>query len=147
MNKDYIYKRRLLKLAEYLGKLPKSKFDFSKWVGEDWKGKQNLSCGTTACSLGHAATIPSLRKAGLRLYYDITTVRDNDFLIHRVGLKNESYHSCNPFNAAREVFDLSYGEFCELFTMDDDRNGFNEYTTPKEAANHIREFVKNKYES
>lgn len=46
------------------------KFNLATWAGNDncpWAGKQDLSCGTTACAMGHAVTIPSFQELGLRL--------------------------------------------------------------------------------
>lgn len=58
-------------LVEFLKtSIPKARFDFSKWVGPEWKGKPDLSCGTTACALGWATTIPELRAQGLKLFKD-----------------------------------------------------------------------------
>jgi len=62
-----VFRRRLLKLAAFLEKLPPERFEFGTWVGASWKGAQDLSCGTTACALAWAATIPSFRAAGLYL--------------------------------------------------------------------------------
>ena len=61
------HKRRLLTLAALLKKLPPRRFTMRKWVGWDWSGDPTLSCGTSACALGWATTIPSLRRLGLRL--------------------------------------------------------------------------------
>ena len=58
---------RLLRLAALLRTLPRKRFDYTTWVGYDWEGDPDLSCGTTACALGWATTIPSLRRAGLAL--------------------------------------------------------------------------------
>lgn len=54
-------KRRLIKLAEFLetAELP-GKFDMSEW-------HRKTDCGTSACALGWATTIPSFRRAGLTL--------------------------------------------------------------------------------
>lgn len=62
-------KERLLLLADFLEKLPEERFDYVSWVGHNWRGKQDLSCQTTACALGWAATIPEFRAAGLGLSY------------------------------------------------------------------------------
>lgn len=55
MNKD-----RLLRLAAFLDTLPPERFDYRTWVGRDWQGKADLSCGTTACALGWAMTLPDM---------------------------------------------------------------------------------------
>lgn len=57
--------RRILKLADYVRTVRPKKFDFRTIVGEFWRGKQDLSCGATACALGHAATMPLFRGLGL----------------------------------------------------------------------------------
>lgn len=59
--------KRLLKLADYLKTVPKERFDMSRVVGDSWGGKQDLSCGTSACAMGWAATMPTFRRLGLRL--------------------------------------------------------------------------------
>jgi len=58
---------RLLKLAGFLDELPHKNFTFNSWVGFGFNGKLDLSCGTTACALGWATTIPEFRGAGLCL--------------------------------------------------------------------------------
>lgn len=150
MNKDHVFKRRLLKLADFLDKLPRKRFDYSHWAGKDWGGKSDLSCGTTACALGWATTIPSLRKAGLRLAVNII------FGVPAVCLKrhldNRYWVSLDTSaEAAREVFGLDYKEFETLFVPrqceDDDftPNPLVSNATPKQVANHIRKFVAKKY--
>lgn len=49
MNKD-----RLRKLADHLDTVAPEKFDLSNW-----------SCGTTACAVGHACTMPEFQMEGL----------------------------------------------------------------------------------
>jgi len=58
----------LLDLANFLDRLPSNRFDYRRWVGRSWKGRLDLSCGTTACALGWAATIPSIQARGLQLF-------------------------------------------------------------------------------
>ena len=57
----------LLELAALLDDLTPDRFDYSEWVGEDWQGDPDLSCGTVACAAGHATTLPSYRARGLTL--------------------------------------------------------------------------------
>lgn len=153
MSKDYVYEQRLLKLAAHLDKVRPSRFDFARWAGDDWKGKANLSCGTTACALGLATTIPSFRRLGLRLFR-----RDGGFGKPWVGLTSDTSER-SAYNAAGHVFGVSAEEFEFLFLP----NGQQEHTyaedqeqkygrtapeskaTPKEVAAHIRYFVKRKY--
>ncbi len=67
-------KRRLLKLAEFLetAELP-GKFRMGLW-GEEVKGDGRPACGSAACAAGWATTIPSFRRAGLRLHVDRGTI-------------------------------------------------------------------------
>lgn len=75
--------KRLTTLIEFMEKLPKSAnkhFDMSAWfrhIGTHSHGIMNNKpipanalkhCGTTACALGWAATIPAFRRAGLKVY-------------------------------------------------------------------------------
>jgi hypothetical protein len=60
-------RRLLLLLADFLDKLDPARFDYTDWVGDSWEGKQDLSCGTTACAMGWACTMPEFRALGLRL--------------------------------------------------------------------------------
>lgn len=125
---EKIGNRRLLKLAALLRSLPRKRFDYSKWVGEDWKGAQNLSCGTTACALGWATTIPSLRRVGLRM--------QQDSMGGYVVL--DGINSSDSWEAGAKVFSLSMEESEYLFTLDSDEDK----STPKQAARKIENFVK-----
>lgn len=64
-----VFNRRLLKLADKLDEVPRNRFNYGSWVGDDWGGKPNLSCGTKACALGWATTMPEFRRLGLKLNY------------------------------------------------------------------------------
>lgn len=150
MNKDYIYKRRLLKLADFLYELPPTRFAYESWVGESWEGKPDLSCGTTACAFGWATTIPSFRKLGLRLKPNRSEGRAH------VTLKDFSGWSARfenaPRLAARKIFGLDTDEFEYLFvpnTASYNGNIFrrspSENASAKKVAAHIRKFVKRKY--
>ncbi len=142
MNKDYIYKRRLLKLADFLDKLPPDKFDFSKWVGNDWQGKPNLSCGTRACALGWGCTIPSFRKAGLVLKPNPDTYSDYKFI---PGLKGNESGLDGTYRAGRVIFGLVRSEFKRLFTTDSEISHLNDNASSKQVAKEIRKFVKERY--
>jgi hypothetical protein len=58
---------KLIYLAEFLEHVPDERFDYLSWVGNEWEGKEDLSCGTSACALGWAITLPEFRNMGLRL--------------------------------------------------------------------------------
>lgn len=150
MNKDYIYKRRLLKLADFLDELPPTRFNYESWVGDSWEGRSNLSCGTTACALGWATTIPSFRKLGLRLK---TNRRYGSTHVTLSSLTGSAAYAENaPRLAAREVFGLNLDEFEYLFIPattiiinDKMVNSPGYSASAKRVATHIRKFVKRKY--
>ena len=128
-----IHRRRLLKLADFLEALPPKRFNYCHWVGDDWEGAANLSCGTTACALGWATTMPIFRRLGLCLYkpgrYYTPTV------ILKIGKRRGS-----TFDATEEIFGLDHNETMELFTP----RGSGELGPKAKASDvaaHIRRFV------
>lgn len=114
--------KRLLKLAAFLRTVPRRRFDYSTWIGEDWKGAQDLSCGTTACAMGWAATMPEFRRLGLRLDEGVPSLDGNG----------------DGFDAAQELFGLELSESIDLFAPDDGEAN----ATPKQVAKKIEQFVK-----
>lgn len=125
--------RRLTKLADYMDALPKeakNHFDMANWLGHE--GDHNhgfgkfiaqedpMTCGTTACALGFAATVPSFRKAGLRV---------------AIGSGfNENVTNKN-FRSAQKFFDCSENAAHHLF-------GYSMFIqTPKQWAKHCRKFI------
>ena len=141
---------RLLELAEFLEALPPKRFDYNEWAGTDWKGAQDLSCGTTACALGWATAIPKFRKLGLVLMR--YTVEGLPFPLDKVTDETGT-------DAAKRIFALTRQEaeylFVPIETNSRDWMGWrNDYATelPKAAppkgnasaktvAKHIRRFV------
>ena len=109
MTDDNIYKDRLLLLADKLEEFDPSRFYFGGFVGNDWKGKQDLSCGTTCCMFGFAATCPEFRALGLRI------TKIGNFGIACVGLEGDMGDVFSGERAADEIFDLSKNEFELLF--------------------------------
>jgi hypothetical protein len=151
----------LLKLADLLESLPPERFDYCMWAGSDWSPESGLSCGTTACALGWATTIPEL---GLEL-------RRGEVLncyVSRVGQVAHHPASEGPHSleCAADVFDVSLEEATFLFCADeidprlgsrgddDDQKYDQEYldgelspsdeASAKEVAVHIRRFVKSR---
>lgn len=106
--------KRLLKLADHLETVPRSKFYLSVW-----------SCGTQACAIGHACSIPSFKRAGLKLKLWF-------------GILKPSFDNQTGFSAAMAFFDLTWPEIDRLFAA----SGPSDRTTPKQVAKRIREFVK-----
>lgn len=123
--------RRLMKLVELLKTVPRKQFNYWKWAGHDWKGKADLSCGTQACALGWATTIPSLRRLGLRLHRPFRA--SNPF----VQLKGAPRLS--PYEVAQTLFGLNANQAHYLFTAVS--SGEEDDATPKQVAKKLEKFV------
>ncbi len=153
---------RLHLLAAELRKWPTIQFYFGSWVGDNWQGKPDLSCGTTACALGVATTMPVFQALGLKLakeygsgYVTIEGVAPqmcspDGFLNGHVSLVDTSLHS------AMTIFDLTKHEATYLFTPGDQPYELgeelsdtdeldvspDEYASPDQVADHIEAFIK-----
>jgi hypothetical protein len=136
---------RLIKLAKFLEELPPKRFNFSRWVGLDWKGSKDLSCGTTACALGWAATMPEFRRLGLEIH------RVNDFS-RDLGLVRNRKTGEQGWAAARDIFAIPISEAEALFgsgvhpsSYPSPRAHYRFFgTTPKQFAKLLRKFVKDR---
>jgi hypothetical protein len=138
---------RLELVCKKLEEVTEEQFNYAVWVGHDWKGKEDLSCGTTACALGWAATVPELREAGLCL-------RRDDYGYGYVDLVSRDTKAAlgwrRSLNAAMRVFDLTESEADYLFVPSDnydanysdyDKQGPTSDASAKEVAQHIKDFV------
>ena len=130
-------KERLLLLAEFLeNEVSESRWNYRRIVGGNWGGAPDLSCGTTACALGWATTIPELRDAGLRLFlFTATPVKDLAYpCLYLDGTK--------IFEAACKVFGITMNEANFLFNpSDQDSETPSPDASAAEVAQHIRAFV------
>lgn len=139
--------KRLMLVAEKLRTVKPKRFDYNKWVGDSWKGMQDLSCGTTGCALGWASTVPALRRAGLRLGFK----RDLG-VVHLAGQDPNSsvgYESVS-IDAAKHVFGLTHSEARFLFIPHGDFDfvtkcygleGLSPRAKPKQLARLIERFI------
>jgi hypothetical protein len=127
---------RLLKLADFLETVPRKHFNYNRWVGDGWDGESTdlVSCGTTACALGWAATMPAFRRLGLRLYRDPEGM--DGVCLKAAG---DPYNGSPIYaaDAAEEIFAVQGNEFDYLFTPSEGE----EDATPKQVAKKIRRFV------
>ncbi len=111
---------RLKKLAEYLYELPPQEyFNMTDW----FKG----GCNTASCALGHACTIKSFKKAGLRAIAPLISC----------GNYYPIYKNLRGFSAAKEFFGIEYSESLHLFSKD----SYNKVNSPQEVANAIIGFL------
>lgn len=137
--------RRITKLADFMESLPEEAaqhFDMETWFrhggenhdhglkrGCEITSKHLSLCGTTACALGWAATVPAFRKAGLAMKF-----RENSSGVSVVYKgKNETHYQV--FEIATEFFDIDHGEALYLFRDVLAR-------TPKQWARKARAFLK-----
>jgi hypothetical protein len=135
----------LLKLADLLESLPPERFDYSIWAGDSWNPQVPLKapvCGTPACALGWATTLPEL---GLEL------VRDQ----HCVLVRATDDPSLRATQAAARAFDIEENDAEYLFVPEtpdplaheEDENDYEspgEEASAAEVAAHIRSFVKSR---
>jgi hypothetical protein len=117
---------RLLKLADFLEtKVPRKQFNMDVWKFED-------ACGTVGCALGWGCSIPSFRKAGLKLVWD------SEHISAHVKYGDERIGE----DAAEDFFHIELKEAEDLFLDLYGDKSPNE--TPKQVAKRIRKFVKEK---
>ena len=115
-----------------------ARFDYNRWVGQDWKGMQDLSCQTKACSMGWACTIPAFQALGLSLEYDF----DREYGI--ITLSNQD-GDFEREEAAAHLFGISKDQALDLFVYgrwvkdSDDRN--HDRVTALGMAQAIRSFI------
>ena len=139
-------RKRLEKLAEFLKTVPSEKFDMELWM--DTKAATARSpdpvdanaCGTVGCAMGWATTIPSFRKAGLRLFHI------NDYLgrlssaCHIALVDKKTGHISSDFSAAADFFGISISESEKLFSPDHYKE--NQRKNPKFVSKKITNFLK-----
>lgn len=113
---------RLGLLTKELRVWPSEQFFFGEWVGDDWGGMPDLSCGTTGCAVGVASTMPVFRALGLRLARTDTaenggigyvTIEGTDPI--RMDWSDGINHFKTSLRAAMTIFDLTYTEASYLF--------------------------------
>jgi hypothetical protein len=139
----HVSDQRLLKLAAYLRTVPPKRFDYRHWVGRDWKGAPDLSCGTTACALGHAASMPAFRKLGLHL----KRASSGETFVALRGLRRRgwAWYLDASIQAGAKIFGLAPEEARFLFLPDEplyNRHAPGGGARPKTVAAHIERFVR-----
>ncbi len=125
--------RRLLKLAAFLETVPRQRFDYGNWFNDPFdtalrarlekRGVRLPECGTTACAMGWACSVPSFKRLGL-------TATTSGTIIFGPAL--------GGMLSARALFALEGNEPQELFLPENDQE---DRATPKYVAKKIRKFV------
>ncbi len=162
-----VFAGRMLSLADFLDNLQPGRFKFSSWVGGDWGGLPDLSCGTTACGLGWASAMPEFQALGLVLSNKVVVWAPSSVPIHP-RLKDDDtrdfFHA--TAHATEVIFGITMEETEFLFTptenvndeegavdpedmLDPEDEGddgrLSRRATAKRLARHIRAFVEYKY--
>jgi hypothetical protein len=117
-----VNKRRLLKLAALLDRVPDEKFDMGTWGTSGRLIKNAPQCATKACALGWATAIPEFYKAGLELRAYAGARHAN---VYFNGRENVS--------AGAQFFDIEWSDADDLF--------MGGCEGPKEKAAEIRALV------
>jgi hypothetical protein len=107
-----VKKKRLLMLADFLGRLKPERFDLGLWA-----------CGSVACACGWAGRMPSFKKLGFTLS----------------GGGYPMYRDLVGMEAAAKFFGLTVKQADSLFVSSSYRSGGR--TRPKSVANRIRRLV------
>ena len=117
---DRAAKKRLIALADLLDGLPEGKFDFGTWgsvnksapAGADALREANL-CGTTACALGWAPSLPFAKRLGFKLeVFEHPLLTGGNFK-YAEFTKNGAYASSEK--VAKELFGLGEGVMDYIF--------------------------------
>lgn len=139
-NQRAVNRNRLLHLAAFLRALAPERFYYGTFIGLDWEGRPDLSCGTTACALGWAAAMPEFRALGVQ-WSKGGMYRFSDFTVHG---RTEDWASVSKF-----LFGLTYDEAEFLFQPAASVELFGtarvappHRATAKQVANHVVRFVR-----
>ena len=107
---------RLTKLKNRLNDVDYDDFNMEHWAEYIVNGKP--ACGTSACALGWATTVPSLRRAGMRLMLRKSM---NGFQKSKifVGIKGKHYTRLIPnkesLKTAQEIFRIDERQAIHIF--------------------------------
>lgn len=135
----HFHKKRLLKLADFLDKLPTQKFRFDVFAIEDGKpmlealeaGEAN--CGTVACAIGW---MPAIFPRQIKWQPYLHDKKYKDIVFKGREELDGAFETARVFFGIEErktVYKLFDPVWSEL----------GHHATPKQVAQHIREFLAN----
>ena len=134
------YRAQLENLADLLDALPPDRFDYDRFVGCNWQGKDDLSCGTTACAFGWAATMPIMKLHGLRL-----RAQPCGPCAYAPRFSFRSSRWRHAYDVARVAFALNFDENKYLFVPGVHLSGMPRspgmFASAQDVAAHIRNFL------
>jgi hypothetical protein len=126
-------RERLLRLADFLVGLSPERFDLAYWYREK-------PCGTVACAIGWATTIPEFQAAGLGLGRHAWFWNDEEPIYFPTFRDEDSRHVYGEATV-RQFFGLKdHRQFQYLFT---DESYPADACGPTHVAFRIRQFVEN----
>lgn len=141
-----IYTKRLLKLAAFLDKLPKAKFDFNTFTSLGEKPMMEAlkagrtQCGTTGCAVGWMPAVFPRQVCWVG--------KDKPFGSVEVALRTKTGRPSRHvryFDVAERLFGLTGDEVRHLFNPENDSIGSLRWSaTAKDVAKHVRKFVREK---
>lgn len=139
-----VQEKRLLTVAKWMReKVEPERFVYDRWIGFDWEGRSDLSCGTVACVLGHATQIPAFRRAGL-------TLLPRHYLHNRLAFEHIQYTPKKGalYNQPWEVIAAFFGADAEVLFkspfVDAPGDPSVRTYTPKMVARRIEQWVARK---
>lgn len=136
----HFHKKRLLKLAAFLDKLPRKKFNFASWVSGV---SPEHPCGTAACAVGYCPVVFPKDWKYTKLKIDLVTFDGKELYTSKPALKGRS--NDYPEYLAAKYFGISNEDAYGLFVHGPDPLATPSYKiTPKQIARHIRKFLKEK---
>jgi len=101
---------RLEKLYAFMGTVKPTKFYFGEWAVAESEETANINaCGTTACAMGWAGSMPEFRKRGLKLVWEKDIGSGYVEFVDRNGYKLFGEH------AGAKFFGLTEDESNHLF--------------------------------
>lgn len=120
-----IGRERLAKLAAFLHRVPRKKFDMERWATMDFNIREQ-SCGTAACAVGWAATI--FKAEQFRLIPSVLS-----------GLPKTEYKGKENWEAVAEFFSMGRTRAIDLFGIENDDNL---KLGPRQVAKRIKRYLK-----
>lgn len=156
-----IKKDHLLLLADYLDELPANRFYYGTYATSNFDpanlGSGYHPCQSTACAIGHCASIPFFRKLGLTLtsralnVYDGVNVKTPRIVPEKSKLAAGECATTQEMieEVAEVIFGLTETEWLYLFVpkemMDREERYIDQLpatASPRQVARHIRDFCR-----
>lgn len=136
-----LHKNRLLKLAEFLDKLPKEKFDFSSVISKN-EGK----CGTICCAVGWLPTVFPRSWMWDFVAGDETHINVFRKVPNGEDTKSSHHWHCDFWVDVSKFFGMTEKEVEQLFFPEMDRPWdpdfmLGEEATANEVADSIRDYI------